>query len=148
MKTLKEVAIAKGLDIALDYLDRDIEKNLPKLLEWAERFDVNGNVKTELDAIKKTALVSGSNWNRYVLNMRNTIDYPLSSSFYKFYCLQQYLGDLGLKSERRMTAMPWAILLTLRLPATKLHRLLASEYDSKSSMSFDMLDDIVNREKI
>ncbi|HPO05366.1 MAG TPA: radical SAM protein, partial [Bacillota bacterium] len=64
MKTLKEVAIAKGLDIALDYLDRDIEKNLPKLLEWAERFDVNGNVKTELDAIKKTALVSGSNWNR------------------------------------------------------------------------------------
>jgi len=47
MKTLKEVAIAKGLDIALDYLDRDIEKNLPKLLEWAERFDVNGNVKTD-----------------------------------------------------------------------------------------------------
>ena len=36
MKTLKEIAVAKGLDIALEYLDRDIERNLPKLVDWAE----------------------------------------------------------------------------------------------------------------
>ena len=150
MKTLKEVAIAKGLDIALDYLDRDIEKNLPKLLEWAERFDVNGNVKTELDAIKKTALVSGSNWNRYVLNMRNTIDLSVIKQFFTNFIV--YSNILG-KSKRLEIGkandcnVPWAILWTLRLPDLNCIGCWASEYDSKSSMSFDMLDDIVRQGK-
>ena len=151
MKTLKEVAIAKGLDIALDYLDRDIEKNLPKLLEWAERFDVNGNVKTELDAIKKTALVSGSNWNRYVLNMRNTIDLSVIKQFFTNFIV--YSNILG-KSKRLEIGkandcnVPWAILLD-PTAACNLNCIgcWASEYDSKSSMSFDMLDDIVRQGK-
>ena len=82
MKRLKEIAVAKGLDIAFNYLDKDIGKNLPKLVDWAERFDINNNIKKELDVVKITALKPGSNWNRYIISIWNTIDLSVIKNFF------------------------------------------------------------------
>ena len=51
MKTVKQKVMAKGLDMALNYLDQDIEKNMPKLVDWVEKFDINNSIKPQLDVV-------------------------------------------------------------------------------------------------
>ena len=54
MKSLKENAVSKGLDVALSYLDKDVEKNLQNRSN-GRRIDVHGSVKVQLDVIKRIA---------------------------------------------------------------------------------------------
>lgn len=151
MKTLKEIAVAKGLDIALDYLDRDIERNLPKLVDWAEKFDINGNIKKELNVVKRTVLQPGNNWNQYIINIWNTIDLSVIKKFFTNFIV--YSNILG-KTKRLEVArqnqcnVPWAILLDPTASCNlKCIGCWASEYDTKTSMSFETLDRIVRQGK-
>lgn len=147
MKSFKEVAMAKGINIALSYLDRDIEKNIPKLVDWVEKFDINKNVKLELDVIKKTALKPGSNWYNYVMNIWNTIDLSIIKRFFTNFIVYSNIEG---KTKRMEVAkanncnVPWAILLDPTASCNlRCIGCWASEYDSKAGMNFDELDDIV-----
>ena len=151
MKTLKEMAVAKGLDIALNYLDKDIEKNLPKLVDWAERFDMNGNIKRELDVVKRTALKPGNNWNRYIINIWNTIDLSVIKKFFTNFIVYSNIEG---KTKRLEVAkqndcnVPWAILLDPTASCNlKCIGCWASKYDTKTSMTFETLDSIVKQGK-
>lgn len=151
MKTLKEIAVSKGLNIALNYLDRDIEKNLPKLVDWAEKFDVQGSVKKELDAIKRTALVPGSNWHRYILNIWNNIDLDVIKTFFTNFIVYSNIEGKPKRLEVEKANdcnVPWAILLDPTAACNlKCTGCWASEYDAKASMDFDTLDSIVRQGK-
>ncbi len=151
MKTIKEIAMAKGINIALNYLDRDIEKNLPKLADWVEKFDTNGNVSIELDVIKRTALVPGNNWNRYILNMWNTIDISIIKQFFTNFIIYSNIEG---KTRRLEVAkandcnVPWAILLDPTASCNlKCIGCWASEYERKAGMTVDELDSIVSQGK-
>ena len=151
MKTIKEIAMAKGINIALNYLDRNIEKNLPKLADWVEKFDTNGNVSIELDVIKRTALVPGNNWNRYILNMWNTIDISVIKQFFTNFIIYSNIEG---KTRRLEVAkandcnVPWAILLDPTASCNlKCIGCWASEYDRKAGMTVDELDSIVSQGK-
>ena len=82
MKSLKEIAVSKGLDVALSYLDKDVEKNLPKLIEWAEKIDVQGSVKVQLDVIKRIASDPDNNWYKFALNIWRNIDLEVLKTFF------------------------------------------------------------------
>ncbi len=151
MKRLKEVAVAKGLDIALNYLDKDIEKNLPKLVDWAERFDINNNIKKELDVVKITALKPGNNWYRYIVSIWNTIDLSVIKKFFINFVVYSNIEGKTKRlevAEQNHCNVPWAILLDPTASCNlKCIGCWASEYDTKTSMTFETLDSIVRQGK-
>ena len=151
MKSFKEIAMAKGINIALEYLDRDVERNLPKLVEWVELFDTEGNVKIELEAIKKTALVPGSNWHKYIMNIWDSVDLSIIKQFFTNFIV--YSNIIG-KSRRLDVSknndcnVPWAILLDPTASCNlKCIGCWASEYDKNTHMSLEDLDNIVSQGK-
>ena len=45
MKTILESIEAKGLNTVIQYMDSDPDKNIPKVVEWVEKFDREGTSK-------------------------------------------------------------------------------------------------------
>ena len=58
---LKENMEAFAVKQALFYLDRDPEKNLPKLLDWLDRLDRKGTLKSERKAVREALGSKDSN---------------------------------------------------------------------------------------
>ncbi len=58
----KEKAQIFAIKKALEYLDKDPETNLPKLVDWLEAFDVRHTLKKEIDAVRAVADNPESNW--------------------------------------------------------------------------------------
>lgn len=151
MGTMKEKIVAKGIDIALDYLDKDFEKNLPKLMDWVDRFDVHDNIKPERELVRSVALDPGNNWHRYVLSLWNEIDRDTVKTFFtNFIVFSTITGNQKRKtlSKQYDCNIPWAILLD-PTSACNLHCVgcWASEYGHKLSLEFAVLDDIIKQGK-
>lgn len=53
---LKRNVEAFAVKQALSYLDRDPEKNLPKLLNWFDRFDRKDTLKTQREIVREVVL--------------------------------------------------------------------------------------------
>ena len=53
---------------ALSYLDKDPEKNLPKLLDWFDRFDWKDTLKTQRDIIRNVVMEQDNNWHQLVMS--------------------------------------------------------------------------------
>lgn len=151
MGAIKEKIVAKGIDIALNYLDKDFEKNLSKLMDWVDRFDVHDNIKPERDLVRRVVLDPGSNWHRYVLSLWNDIDRDTLKNFFTNFIVQSNI--IG-NHKRKTLAMqydcsiPWAILLD-PTSACNLHctGCWAAEYGHSLTMDFDTLDDIIRQGK-
>ncbi|MDI9493236.1 MAG: radical SAM protein [Bacillota bacterium] len=151
MKSLKEIAVSKGLDVALSYLDKDVEKNLPKLIEWAEKIDVQGSVKVQLDVIKRIASDPDNNWYKFALNIWRNIDLDVIKTFFTNFIVYSNIEGKPKRLEVERTHdcnIPWAILLDPTAACNlKCTGCWAADYDAKSSMDFDTLDNIVQQGK-
>jgi len=151
VKSLKEIAVSKGLDVALSYLDKDVEKNLPKLIEWAERIDVHGSVKVQLDVIKRIASDPDNNWYKFALNIWRNIDLDVIKTFFTNFIVYSNIEGKPKRLEVERTHdcnVPWAILLDPTAACNlKCTGCWAADYDAKSSMDFDTLDNIVQQGK-
>lgn len=151
MGAIKEKIVAKGIDIALNYLDKDFERNLSKLMDWVDRFDVHDNIKPERDLVRKVALDPESNWHRYVLNLWNDIDRDTLKNFFTNFIVQSNI--IGNHKRKTLSAqydcsIPWAILLD-PTSACNLHctGCWAAEYGHSLTMNFETLDDIIRQGK-
>jgi MoaA/NifB/PqqE/SkfB family radical SAM enzyme len=151
VKSLKEIAVSKGLDVALSYLDKDVEKNLPKLIEWAEKIDVQGSVKVQLDVIKRIASDPDNNWYKFALNIWRNIDLDVIKTFFTNFIVYSNIEGKPKRLEVERTHdcnIPWAILLDPTAACNlKCTGCWAADYDAKSSMDFDTLDNIVQQGK-
>lgn len=71
---LKENVEAFAVKQALAYMDKDPEKNLPKLLDWFDRFDRKDTLKKQRDVIREVVLVPDNNWHKLVMSLWTDID--------------------------------------------------------------------------
>ena len=46
-KTLKENFQSYGIKKVLNYLDSDPDANIPKIIDWVEKFDRNGDISSQ-----------------------------------------------------------------------------------------------------
>ena len=53
---LKENVEAFAVKQALGFMDKDPEKNLPKLLDWFDMFDRKDSLKTQREAVRKVVM--------------------------------------------------------------------------------------------
>ena len=66
---LKENVGAFAVKQALSYMDKDPEKNLPKLLDWFDRFDRKDTLKVQRDAVRQVVMDKDNNWHQLVMSL-------------------------------------------------------------------------------
>ena len=135
-----------GLEQALNYLFKDPEKNMPKLMDWADRFA--GNEFVSQRAIVRAAIEDPANpYYPYVRRILNGTDPgEIKTLLVNFFINANLSGFKEVEKNREKYGcnIPWAILLD-PTSACNLHctGCWAAEYGNRLNLSFDEIDSII-----
>ena len=139
-----------SVEQAIDYLNKNPVKNLPKLLDWADTFCA-GKFEGQRRAIRKACLDPTDAHYPMVQHMLNDIDPAvLKTTLVNFFI---YGNITGCERQDQLRAqyqcnIPWAILMD-PTSACNLHctGCWAAEYGNKLNLSLEELDGIIRQGK-
>jgi len=139
-----------GVEQAVAYLAKDPEKNLPKLMEWADKF-ANGEFGPQRDAIRAAVNDPDNVYHQLLLRILRDVDTEVLKTTFVNFALNANLVGWPKQEEARKQYgcnVPWAILLD-PTSACNLHctGCWAAEYGNKLNLSFDEIDDIIRQGK-
>lgn len=140
-----------GLKKVLAYLDADPDNNIPKILDWVEKFDKDGVVERQMNTINAVLRDKDSNWYKLVKGLYTDIDPDVRKKLFENFLINATIigGKRQMKArEENDCNVPWAILMD-PTSACNLHctGCWAAEYGSKMNMDFDTLDSIIEQGK-
>lgn len=142
-----------GLEKAYDYIEKNPEQNIPKLMEWVDRFAGNGedSFPAQRNAIRKVVNDPESNWYQLIMRVvKETDKEVLKTIFTNFFINGNLIGWKTQEEYRKRyhCNIPWAILLD-PTSACNLHckGCWAAEYGNQLNLTFDEIDDIIAQGK-
>jgi len=148
---MNELLQSIGLKLAYSYLDSNPEKNIPKLLDWVERFDVSGSYKKQISMFRKVVNDTDNNWYHLIKSVWKDIDPGVRKVFFENFFIR---GTVGGKKKRDKSKevngcnIPWAILIDPTSACNlRCDGCWAADYGDKLSMDFDTLDSIISQGK-
>lgn len=146
MATIKKF----GLEKAFNYLYKDPDDNLKKLLKWAEKF-TGKEYKTQIDMIRNAVENPDNAFHPYIEHILNEVDPDVMKTVaVNFFINENMIGYPKQKElkEKYNCNIPWAILLD-PTSACNLHctGCWAAEYGNKLNLTFDELDSIITQGK-
>lgn len=148
-KNIIENVKAFAVNKALEFLDGDPDKNIPKLVDWAEKFDKNGDFSTQISAIRSVTQNPDNNWYKLVKSLWADIDDEVRKTFFRNFIVNANLigGPRQEKFRQEHNCnIPWAILMDPTSACNlKCTGCWAAEYGNKLNMTYEQLDDIVNQ---
>jgi len=148
---MNEKISAAGLKLAYAYLDSKPEKNIPRLMNWVDRFDRNNAKISQRQAFRKIIEDKDNNWYRLILNVWDDLDPGVRKAFFNNFILNNSFLGWGKQEKLREEYgcnIPWAILMDPTSACNlKCTGCWAAEYGNKLSMSFETLDSIIEQGK-
>ncbi len=150
-KTLKEQATTLVGSAILEYLDRDPDTNIPKLMNWWDKFDRDNFHEKPRKAIRKIIEDPDNVWYRFIRSFWTDIDPEVRKTLFKNLLVQTFLIGNRRQEESRKKYncnIPWAILMD-PTSACNLHctGCWAAEYGNKLNMDYETLDSIITQGK-
>jgi MoaA/NifB/PqqE/SkfB family radical SAM enzyme len=150
-KNIVENLQSYGLKKVLAYLDADPDNNIPKILDWVEKFDRDGVVAKQMNTVKKVLTDKDSNWYKLVKSLYTDIDDNVRKKLFENFLINATIigGKRQMKArEENNCNIPWAILMD-PTSACNLHctGCWAADYGKKMNMDFDTLDSIISQGK-
>ena len=149
MAGFKQGVESTSLKMVLSYLDKDPDTNIPKILDWVERFDTKGTVKGQTTAIRKALADPNNNWNQLVKSLWIDIDDGVRRKLMENFIINATI--LGGQTQKKVREenncnIPWAILMD-PTSACNLHCIgcWAADYGNKLSMDLETLDSIIKQ---
>ncbi len=144
--TLKKL----GIEQAFRYLYKDPEKNLIKLMDWADKFS-KGEFPSQRRVIREIFENPDHPYHSYVLKILNDVDPEVTKAMVTNFFINANLVGWPKQDEYRQKYgcnIPWAILLD-PTSACNLHctGCWAAEYGNKLNLTFDEIDDIIRQGK-
>ena len=146
------MAIIKNLETmavktALGYLDKDPKNNLPKLMDWFDKFDRKGTLKPGREAVRRVMEDKNSNWYKLVMSLWTDIDAGVRNRLFENIivngCLLGYQRQNENK-EKYNCNVPWAILLDPTSACNlKCTGCWAAEYGNQMNLTYAEMDSIV-----
>lgn len=139
-----------GLEQAFDYLYRDPERNLLKIMDWADRFD-NGDFAVQRKVIRQAIEDPSHPYHQYILHIVQDVDPEVM----KTVAVNLFINAsmIGWHKQEVCRAqyqcnIPWAILLD-PTSACNLHctGCWAAEYGNRLNLTFDEIDRIIRQGK-
>lgn len=150
---MKARATALAIDTALRYIEKDPEKNLPKLLDWVDRFAGDGpeSFAPQRAAVRVALSDPENNMRKLAMNVFHETDSGVLKATFRNFFLNANLIGWPIQEENREKYgcnIPWAILLD-PTSACNLHctGCWAAEYGNKLNLSREEIDDIIRQGK-
>lgn len=148
--TLKERAQALGVNTVLEAVNKNPEKNLIKLMNWADRF-AGDTMPGQRRVIRKVLENPDDHWNKLIMSLWSDIDDDVRIKVFKNFILNAGLigGKRQDKARQELNCnIPWAILMD-PTSACNLHceGCWAAEYGNQLNMSLEELDSIIRQGK-
>lgn len=142
-----------GIGAVYDFIDKNPEQNLPRLMEWVDRFagDDPTYYAAQRDAFRRVIGDPSSNWYQLILRvLQNTDKEVLKTLFTNFFLNANLIGWKKQDAARARYGcnIPWAILLD-PTSACNLHctGCWAAEYGNKLNLSLEEIDSIIRQGK-
>ncbi len=140
-----------ALNQAFKYLEKDPEKNIPKMLDLVDKLDIGKGVAPQMAHIRKLMSDPENAWYKYVMSLWTDLDAGVRNAlFQNFVVNANMIGNPRRKEfrEKYNCNIPWAILMD-PTSACNLHctGCWAAEYGNKLNLSFDDLDSIIEQGK-
>ena len=140
-----------GIMRAYEYLDKDPDKNIPKLMEWVDKFTGDGLLEGQRKVFREIIANPDNNWYRLIRSLWDDIDGEvLKTTFRNFVVNASILGHPTQvqKSKEYNCNIPWAILMDPTSACNlKCIGCWAAEYGNQLNMDFDTLDNIITQGK-
>ena len=139
-----------GIEQAVEYISKAPEKNLPKLMDWADRF-AGDQYGPQRDAIRDAVNNPDNIYHQLILRIVRDVDTEvLKTTFVNFILNANLIGWPKEEEARKKYGcnIPWAILLD-PTSACNLHctGCWAAGYGNKLNLTFDEIDDIIRQGK-
>ena len=141
-----------GLMSAYRYLDKDPEKNIPKLMDYVDKLMPGEEFASQRLAIRKIIQQPDSNWYKLLRSLWTDIDGQVRKAIFNNFIINSNFEWGPISKEYRDKygcSIPWAILMD-PTSACNLHctGCWAAEYGDRLNLSFDTLDSIIEQGKI
>ena len=139
-----------GIEQAVNYLNKDPEKNLPTLMEWVDKLAGNSFAR-QRDMIRGIINDPNSVYYPLVMHVLHDVDREvLKTTFVNFFLNANIIGwpKQDAVREKYNCNVPWAVLLD-PTSACNLHctGCWAAEYGNKLNLSFEDIDSIIQQGK-
>lgn len=151
MAIIKDKAIEIGIKTVLQYIEKDPENNIGKIIEWLEKVDKDGSISGQLKSAKAVLNEGDNNWMQLVKSLFTDIDTEVRKTLFENFILNTAV--LSAKKRARVEEehncnVPWAILLDPTSACNlKCTGCWASEYGNRLNLTLDEIDDIINQGK-
>lgn len=150
-RSMLESLQSYGLKKALAYLDANPDVNIPKIMDWVRKFDKNGVINNQLNAVEPVLKDKDSNWYKLVKSLYTDIDPEVRRTLFENFIINATI--LGGKRQQKAREendcnIPWAILMD-PTSACNLHctGCWAADYGKKMNMDYNTLDSIIQQGK-
>lgn len=147
--SIKEKVQAFGLKKVISYLDSDPDNNIPKIMEWIEKFDKEGDAAPQINAVKSVIANKDGNWYKLIKSLYTDIDAGVRKKLFENLIINA--GIIGQNRQKKSKEkyncnIPWAILMD-PTSACNLHcaGCWAADYGKTLSMSYETLDSIIQQ---
>ena len=139
-----------GVEQAFNYMYKDPEKNLSKIMDWADKFS-GGEFVSQRKAIREAIEDPNHPYHSYILHIVNDIDPDVMKTMAVNFFINANLSGWPKQEENRKKYdcnIPWAILLD-PTSACNLHctGCWAAEYGNKLNLTFEEIDSIIRQGK-
>lgn len=140
-----------GVKQALRYLDKNPDKNIPKLMNWVDTFVKDDVFASQRKGIRAIINEPEGNWYQYIKSMWSDIDDDvrrhLFESFFLNACLEGWRTQDACR-EKYQCGIPWAILLDPTSACNlKCIGCWAADYGNSLNMDLKTLDSIITQGK-
>ena len=145
----KIAAMSVSLTKAWQYLDKDPENNIPKLMDMVDKVAPEGWYESQREAFRK-AIADKTNWYELMMKVWN-LDPGVRNAFFKNFIVNASLSGSARQEEVKAQEgcnVPWVILLD-PTSACNMHctGCWAAEYGNRLNLTFEELDSIVTQGK-
>ena len=140
-----------GLPVALNYLSKDPEKNIPKLMSWVDKIagDNPNSFPVQRAYIRDVINNPDSNWYKLIMRIFHETDNDVMKTFFTNFILNTNM--IGWQTQEKYRKkyncnIPWAILLDPTSACNK-HCVgcWAAEYGHKLNLSYEDICSIIDQ---
>ncbi len=148
---LKDKATRMAMSGAVNYISKDPEQNIPKLLTWVDAIDKGDRWGSQRELMHRILEDPDSVWYRFIMDLPRDIDLDvLRTTFINFIV---NAGLMGYPKQRALAEelgcnIPWAILMDPTSACNlRCTGCWAAEYGDQLNMTYDEMDDIIGQAK-
>lgn len=146
-KTLAETSKAFGVKQVLKYVNRNPEKNIPKILHWLEKHDRGGNMVHQVQIVREAFENKSNNWYKLAASLWTDIDDSVRMKLFENFIINVNLigGPKQLKaSVDHNCNIPWAILMDPTSACNlQCAGCWANEYGNKQNLTLEEMNSVI-----